>query len=104
MNIDPAIANNISAKTDLLKGAKGMNAEKIDAAAKDFEAVFISQMVESMFGESSGESAFGSDESNDIYKGMMAQEYGKIITNSGGIGIADYVKRELLKQQEQVTN
>lgn len=91
----------LSAKIDLLKGVKNMSAEKIDETAKDFESLFISQMVENMFGESIGESAFGSDESNDIYKGMMTQEYGKIISKSGGIGIADYVKRELLQMQEQ---
>ena len=57
-------------------------------------------MVEQMFGESIGDDAFGSEESQEIYKGMMVQEYGKVITQSGGIGIADYVKRELLKTQE----
>jgi len=101
MNIDATVATNISAKIDLLKGAKGMSAEKIDATAKDFESLFVSQMVENMFGESSGDSAFGSSETDDIYKGMMTQEYGKIITKSGGIGIADYVKRELLQMQEK---
>ena len=71
-----------------------------DAAAKDFEALFISQMVENMFGDSVGSEAFGSEESDEVYKGLMVQEYGKMIVNAGGIGIADYVKRELLKQQE----
>jgi Rod binding domain-containing protein len=30
----------------------------------------------------------------------MVEQYGKQISQSGGIGIADYVKRELLKLQE----
>lgn len=81
-------------------GGKTLDPQKVEASAKDFEALFISQMVEQMFGESSGESAFGSGESDEVYKSLMVQEYGKMITRSGGIGIADYVKRELLKQQE----
>jgi Rod binding domain-containing protein len=83
-----------------LLGAKGMDPQKAEAAAHDFESLFISQMVEQMLGESIGSDAFGSEDSDEVYKGLMVQEYGKMITQSGGIGIADYVKRELLKQQE----
>jgi Rod binding domain-containing protein len=86
----------------LAKNSSGkiLDPQRVEASAKDFEALFISQMVEQMFGESGGESAFGSGESDEVYKSLMVQEYGKMITKSGGIGIADYVKRELLKQQE----
>lgn len=68
--------------------------------AEEFESLFISQMVEHMFGESMGESAFGSGQSNDVYKGFMAQEYGKQIARSGGIGIASHIEQELLRLQE----
>ncbi|MEZ5691688.1 MAG: rod-binding protein [Rickettsiales bacterium] len=80
--------------------SKNASEQKIDALARDFEAVFISQMMDKMFGESIGTDAFGSKESDEIYKGLMVQEYGKLIVKSGGIGIADYVKRELLHLQE----
>lgn len=73
---------------------------KADKAAQDFESLFISQMIEQMFGESLGDDFFGSDESSDVYKQLMVDQYGKQISASGGIGIADYVKRELLKMQE----
>ncbi len=75
-------------------------ADKADAAAKDFESLFISQMLEHMFGESLGSDFFGSDDSADVYRQMMVQQFGQKISASGGIGIADYVKRELLKFQE----
>ncbi len=102
MNIDTnsAISQAMTAKMGMFGALKGMSPEKAEAASKDFESLFISQMVEQMFGESVGSDAFGSDESDEVYKGLMVQEYGKMITASGGIGIADYVKRELLKQQE----
>jgi len=72
----------------------------IDKAAKDFEAIFLGQMMSQMFGESTGEEMFGDSDSNEIYRGMMMEQYGQQISKAGGIGIADYLKRELLKAQE----
>jgi len=80
--------------------AKAMSAPQIDKVSKDFESTFLSQMLEQMFGDSVGSEAFGNEETSDIYKGLLMEQYGKIITNSGGIGIASYVKQELLKLQE----
>ena len=77
---------------------------QVEQAGRDFESMFVSQMLEQMFGESIGNEAFGDDDSNEVYKGLMVQEYGKIIADGGGIGIAQYittqVQRELLKLQE----
>jgi len=80
--------------------AGSMSETQIDKTSKDFESMFISQMLEPMFGDSEGEDAFGSTESNDVYKGLLMDQYGKLISQSGGIGVADYVKKELLKLQE----
>jgi flagellar protein FlgJ len=77
-----------------------MNEAQADKASKDFESMFVGQMLEQMFGDSIGDEAFGDSETSDVYKGMMMDEYGKQIERSGGIGIAGYVKRELLKLQE----
>ena len=102
MNIDAnsAATQAISSKISILGAAKNMSKEQAKAASNEFESLFISQMVEQMFGESQGSEAFGSEETDEVYKGLMVQEYGKMISRSGGIGIADYVQRELLKQQE----
>jgi Rod binding domain-containing protein len=104
MLIDNAIVAQSSPISAKLGAGGGVNAAQINTTAKDFESMFISQMVENMFGDSSGDSAFGTGDTNDIYKGMMVQEYGKIIAKAGGIGIASQissgVSRELLKHQE----
>jgi len=92
-----------SAGANILSGVSDTSSGKttdVDKVSKDFESVFISQMMESMFGDSSGDEAFGSTETNDIYKGMMMDQYGKEIVKAGGIGIAAYVKAELIKQQQ----
>lgn len=84
--------------------AKGRSRPKdVEKAAKDFEAVFLGQMIELMMKEVgknpfSGESAFSAGE--DIYHGMFAQELGKKVAAAGGIGVADHVKRQMLKYQE----
>lgn len=72
----------------------------VDSIARDFEAVFISQMMEHMFAGEEANSYFGAGASGDIYKGFLMNEYGKSIANAGGIGIASTVKQELLKMQE----
>jgi len=100
----PALQQYGAAKIDGFAGfsaKKNMSPEQVNATAKEFESMFISQMTEQMFGESGGDSAFGTQETDDIYKSLMVHEYARIISNSGGIGIADYVKREMLKMQEK---
>lgn len=92
------IANSMVQNID--RKVKQLSNVQVDAAAKDFEALFVGQMLEHMFGDSQGDEAFGDKETNEVYKGLMVQEYGKQIAKAGGIGIASYVKTELLKLQE----
>ena len=68
--------------------------------AKDFEAVFLSQMLQPMFQNLGAEAPFGGGHGEDVWRSMQVQEYGKAITEAGGIGIADSVLREMIKMQE----
>jgi flagellar protein FlgJ len=76
------------------------NIEEIDAAAKEFESVFISQMLNHMFAGIETDDVFGGGQSEKIYRSMQIQEYGKIITESGGIGVTDAIRAEMIKLQE----
>lgn len=87
-------------KAIALHGKKPMTDAQINAVSKDFESMFIGEMMEPMFGDSVGTSLFGDEETAEVYKGLMVEQYSKKISDAGGIGIADYVKTELLKQQE----
>ena len=81
------------------RAAKSKGESEIDKVAQDYEAVFLSQMLQHMFaGVDLDPTTDGPGE--DIYKSMMVDEYGKILSRSGGIGVADHVKREMLKLQE----
>lgn len=90
---------NKARRGNLLGPAKA-SAEKIDQVARDFEAQFISQMLENMFSTVDTKSALGGSDEEEFYRSMMTDEYGKIISRSGGIGVADHVKREMLRMQE----
>lgn len=80
--------------------AKSLSAGKIDEAAQEFEAQFISQMLENMFSTIETNPELGGGEGEDMYRSLMVDEYGKLLARAGGIGVADHVKRELLRIQE----
>ena len=81
-------------------GSRGMSAEKLDDVAKEFEAQFISQMLENMFSTVDTNPVLGGGEGEEAYKSLLVDEYGKLLARAGGIGVADHVKRELLRVQE----
>ena len=70
------------------------------AAAEEFEAFFLSQVLNSMFEGIKSDGMFGGGHGESIYRPLMMQEYGKLIAQRGGIGLADAVMRELLITQE----
>ena len=75
------------------------NMAEVDKAAEEFEAVFLSQMLQHMFaGVDFTPEADGAGE--EIYKSMLVDEYAKLMSRSGGIGVADHIRREMLKLQE----
>lgn len=76
-----------------------LTADKARAAAEDFEAVFLSQMLATMTQELGGAGSVAGD-GGDAYKDMFNQEVAKMISRSGGIGVADTVLQEMLKIQE----
>jgi len=100
LNTTSLLAAQAATPGPTLPKSKNMTAAQAEAAAHDFESMFMAQMLEQMFGDSLGDEAFGDSDSNQIYKGLMLDAYGKEISKAGGIGIADYVKTELLKLQE----
>ena len=74
--------------------------EKIDKSAKDFEAMFLTQMLNHMFQGIKTDGPFGGGKGEEIWRSFMIQEYGKSIVGAGGIGLAQQVKQELLSLQE----
>jgi len=73
---------------------------KADKAAKDYEAVFISQFLGSMFSGIQTDGITGGGQGEEMFRSLMINEYGKNIVQQGGFGIAAQMKAQLLKHQE----
>jgi Rod binding domain-containing protein len=73
---------------------------KIHETAVDFEAQFLSQMLQPMFEGIEVSEPFGGGHAEKMWQGMLVNEYGKSLAKSGGIGLADHVERQLLRAQE----
>ena len=78
----------------------GSAKEKARATAKDFEAVFLSTMFQQMFSGLKTEAPFGGGYGEEVFREMLADEYAREVSASGGIGLADEVYREILAIQE----
>ena len=74
--------------------------ETVRRAAEEFEAVFLTQMLSGLFqglGDAGGAEAAGG---GGAFEGLLHEEYAKLISRSGGIGLADNIRREMLRLQE----
>ncbi|WP_025898721.1 rod-binding protein [Sneathiella glossodoripedis] len=74
--------------------------QKARQTAEEFEAFFLSQMLNNMTSGLQTDTTFGGGESEKIFRSMLHDEYAKSMSRQGGIGIADMVYREILALQE----
>lgn len=74
--------------------------ETVRKRAIEFEAVYLAQMLQPMFDDLKAEEPFGGGFGEDVWRSQQVQEYGKAIAESGGVGIADAVARQLIQAQE----
>ncbi|NNG04286.1 MAG: chemotactic signal-response protein chel [Inquilinus sp.] len=70
------------------------------AAADEFEAVFLSQMLSHMVSGIATDGPFGGGQAEEVYRSLLVNEYGRLAAAGGGIGIADQVMAEILRTQE----
>ncbi len=76
------------------------NSSEIEKTAEDFEAVFLTQMIKTMFDGVETDEVFGGGHGEDVFKTFLFDEYGKVLSKAGGIGIAEDIQRSLLAFQE----
>jgi Rod binding domain-containing protein len=75
--------------------------QKAQEAAQDFESVFIAEMIKPMFEGIETEGPFGGGKGEEVFRGMLVQEYGKILSKSGSIGITNAVRDQMIAMQSQ---
>jgi Rod binding domain-containing protein len=96
------------ATVDILNRAT--NAARVEATAekteevgkpskiyRDFEAVYLTNFVQSMLPDES-EDVYGKGNAGEMWKSMMAEQLGTTIAESGGVGIAQQMYDEALKR------
>jgi len=76
---------------------------KAEKAAKDFEAVLVTQMMGEMFAGVQTDGMFGGGQGEQMFRSLMLDQYGKSIVQQGGFGFADSTTRDLIKVQDANT-
>jgi Rod binding domain-containing protein len=81
-----------------VRGSLGKMAE----AAKDFEAVFMAQMLKPMWEGMETDPMFGGGPGEDAMRDLLVQEYGKSMAHADNFGLSQVVMEEMIRIQEKV--
>ena len=79
-------------------GVRGPD-KRLETAAEEFEAIFLAQILRGMSTGLEDSGPMGNAD-EDPFADMLQQEYAKLISRSGGVGIGDAVLQEMLQTQE----
>ncbi len=80
--------------------ASGGDQASTRKAAEEFEAVFLTTMLEGMFTGLKTDPPFGGGSSEKTYRSLLLNQYAKQISQNGGLGLADQITRDLIALQE----
>jgi flagellar protein FlgJ len=100
---DLQISSALRSAKPALPHLSAKNADQVDKVSKDFEAVFINEIMGAMFEGVKTDGPFGGGPGEGIFRSMMIEHYSKTIAGQGGFGLAAAVKRELLRAQEKAS-
>lgn len=92
--------NLLNITPNLNSAQPAINKQKAQESAENFEAFFLTRMMESMFEGVSTDGMFGGGHAEKIYRSLLLDEYGKEMAKVGGIGVKEYVMTAILQMQE----
>lgn len=81
--------------------APDLDMQRIEETAQDFEAMFLSEMLKPMFETVKVNETFGGGKGEEIFSGFLRDEYSKMLSLQGGVGIAGLVKEQLIEMQSK---
>lgn len=88
----PALSNN-TRDASFMKG--------VEKAAKEFEAVFLSEMFSHMHSGLDTDPMFGGGRGEKIFRSMLVNEYAKNLAHGPGVGIAAHIQRAMIDMQQK---
>jgi hypothetical protein len=81
----------------VLTGAGHDPADPVWKAAKEFEALMLSEMFTHMFSGIKSDGLFGGGHAEETYRTFLMQSYGESVAENGGIGLAEAVYRDIAR-------
>lgn len=72
---------------------------KAEETAKEFEALFLQEMLAPVFNQIETDGPFGGGQAEAAFRPLLLEEYARNISEAGGIGVADAVLAEILRLQ-----
>jgi len=103
MKLDPTIQLNPALLAKPSVDPKHLDMQRIEETARDFEAMFLTEMMRPMFEGIETNEMFGGGKGEEIFRGMLLDEYGKDMAATGSLGIADLVKQQLIDMQSKAS-
>ena len=96
-----ALERQSAKQLDQMRAYKTADPKEADKVSRDFEAMFLSTMMQPMFATlKPGKGLFGGGNAEATFNGMLVEEYGKVMAKAGGVGIAAMVRKQILLTQE----
>ena len=74
--------------------------EKAKNTAREFESVFLGQMVKTMMESVENDGEFSGGAGEEMFRGVLAEKLGTEMAKRGGIGLAPSVIEQMVKMQE----
>jgi peptidoglycan hydrolase FlgJ len=97
MTVAPLSAVSAAPASRAADGIQASPASSARAAGKEFEAMFVTRMMESMFDGVKTGGLFGGGEAEKQWRGFLMQEYGKSIAEQGSLGIGRMVEADVAR-------
>lgn len=84
------------------KVPEGASKSEIRKVAEDFEGMFVAEMMRPIFDDIKTEDDpyFGGGHGEEMFKSMLVDEYGKSLSASGSLGIADMIEAQLIRLEQ----
>jgi len=87
-------------KTGLSTDVSGVKTRaEAEAVAREFERMFVAEMLQPMFAGIETDGPFGGGQAEDVFRPMLLDRYADAVAKAGGVGIADAVLKEILRLQ-----
>lgn len=99
-NAIPSLAAMHLERQKPVKIGAAADAEAVKKTAKEFEAMFLGQMMQQMFSQVKTDGLFGGGHGEEMFRSLLVDEYAKEIAKGPGIGVSQAVRRQLLQLQE----